>query len=423
MTSPDDPFADGEEVCPISAAGRGSVQVSAEQVAEGQAVLAALTGQYLPRDDSTAKRVRGATVIAGGGGFPVVSRDYGGNTANFLFGWLGEQGAGFAYGEAGYSILMGPGGDKGKKTTAPGGDGLAWDAERQHLVIFDNKQSGAPGLVRGSTALNENLMETLNRYIKDVVSLNHPDRDVIAAKLEAVRSAFQSKNGSRLPSGVALEISNAGGFLEGIEPTLQDNFRENWNGVLDAEGNQVELGWRNMQPPQTLQSADEAAASFAVRSTPEIPMTSAVAVKDAVNEPGLNVSTSAPLAPALFGALPLIVNAITGSLDFLLPRLGVKSQSDRVIAQVVAQDVLPHIKENPADGALLMVTVHTTDYGVSDPWDTISSVLPFFATTQAEAHGQVLSRAMWSAVPQSGSEHIHEIFYWYKAGKIEPYFP
>ena len=72
-------------------------------------------------------------------------------------GFSGEQSMGFYWGERGYFIVDGPSGAGGHAANASGFDGVAFNPNTGHMVIYDNKAFARAGNVYSATAISDNL--------------------------------------------------------------------------------------------------------------------------------------------------------------------------------------------------------------------------------------------------------------------------
>jgi hypothetical protein len=421
--SDDDPFGVEKAICPVTPAPTSPLDVSVADVAQGQAELSAITGMYLPPAGQEPGG-RGATVISGGGGTPIVSRDVTGNGANVRFGWLGEQGAAFAYGLMGYDVVAGPSGAGGKSTSASGEDMLLFHPQTRTVPLNDNKQSAKAQPVGECQALNEHLLETVTGARDRASASTHPDKDFIVQTLEQFRLALTDPANHPVPDAISLRVSNAGGCATDISKGLKQSFAGNWGTPRYADGRPLELTFDNLQPPETLREVTTTVNEVVDRGQPPVPTYTYATPTDALGVPWeAPVTRGEPIGPAVAQAGPLLVDWLTSALAFALPRLGAKDAPHREIEAVVTKEVLPHLKTDPSLGALFMVTLQTvTMNDTVAPSTTVVSVLPFYATTNDEAYEQRLRQSMFQAVLPPNAVR-HEQYYWYKDAKLTDYFP
>lgn len=135
-------------------------------------------------------------------------------------GYLGEQTMGFVLGQQGYHFIHGPSGAGGHSITANGFDGVAYNPQKKHLIIYDNKAFKKTGNVSSATAVDpgKNLAYNISNLILKVKSMVLPDKIDILKLLEQTRTALQS--GSGWPINVQIAVSNAAGNSTGVATKL-----------------------------------------------------------------------------------------------------------------------------------------------------------------------------------------------------------
>lgn len=137
-------------------------------------------------------------------------------------GTFGEQGAGFFFGARGYFLIEGPSGTQGHAANAPGFDGVAYNASRDDLIIYDNKAFRSDANVGKGTAIDPavNLAKNLDALIARVQNISDlPARSRISALLTQTRTAL-TRAGVQAPPNVRIAITNFGGNSTGITQTF-----------------------------------------------------------------------------------------------------------------------------------------------------------------------------------------------------------
>ena len=432
MADPDDQFLTqlDSAICPVTPVPASPLDVALADVAAGQAKLAALTGRYLPPVGSPSGGP-GATAITGGGGQPVESSDRSRQGANTAYGFMGEQCGAFIWGERGYELVFGPSGAGGKSTSASGLDGLPWQAATKSLALWDNKQSVNPGALYSATAVNENLLRSVEGAIGQVSATSHPDRTAILDKLQQFRLALTDPANHAAPDGVRIVISNAGGYAGGIAPSLQDDFHARWGHVLDGTGNPIALEWDNVQPPATLQAAQSAAAASSAQgqkpvplSQPATPAEPVIAGYRAVSPVSSYTLVFGPAASgtAVAEALPMLLHTLLALLAYIIPKLGAEDATQRVLKPALTE-ALTHLQGDRSQGALLMVGLRSRLVDSDqDPWLDVVFCHVYFGAGAQQAYEARL-RDTFIELPAEKLVVRHDIYFWYQAGKLEPFFP
>ncbi|GAA2501766.1 hypothetical protein [Terrabacter carboxydivorans] len=430
MGNVDDPLGVEEAICPVTAAPSSPTDVSPADVVAGQLDLARLTGNFLPPPET--QKGPGATVVSGGGNAPITSRDYEGRGSNQWFGYLGEQDLAFWYGAQGWDVLLGPSGAGGKSSNAQGLDLLAWKPQTKELDIPDNKSKVAPGLVSSATAINENLEKSLRSARDPVQTSAHPDRVEIAERLDAASDAVKDPANNRWPDKTRLTITNAGGYATGESPSLRKDFAKRHAGLTTADGQQVRIGFDNVQPPATTTAAAAGARAVTSRAQPAnvSPESYLSAPMDAIREPFEGMSRIPPptrteIAEGALAAAPVLLDWTEQFLTWLLPRLGVKDAVHHALDRTVRNQVGPYLRQHPDLGALLVVHqhVHYQGSGIdARPNWTVESVVPTYGSTASEAYQNHVGGQMWEA-PHDVNSGAADWYYWLKGGTFSSYNP
>lgn len=176
------------------AAEAGAARAAAQIDRGGRIAVSGATSVGLARDDTTAAHAGGAS---------------------------GEPNAAFALGKMGFEIVVGPGGPQGHKLTAAGFDIVAFNRTTGEVWIVDNKASGGIGNVRDASAITRNLATNLDTTLNEVKALpDFPGKDLVLSKLQGAKAAVAG--GEKLPAGVELVVTNAGGYHKGVGKTLAD---------------------------------------------------------------------------------------------------------------------------------------------------------------------------------------------------------
>lgn len=134
-------------------------------------------------------------------------------------GFSGEQDMGFFLGERGYFIVNGPSGAAGHGITEKGFDGVAYNPERDHLIIYDNKAWSRRGSVGSASSIDQNLLKNLSEMERHVARMSDmPRQGRILDLLRHARMAVGA--GALWPIQVQIAVSNAGGRKSGISSRL-----------------------------------------------------------------------------------------------------------------------------------------------------------------------------------------------------------
>ena len=135
---------------------------------------------------------------------------------------FGEQGAGFFLGPQGYFLVEGPSGTQGHAANAAGFDGVAYNVNTDHLIIYDNKAFASARNVGKGTAIDPsvNLSQNLDSLISRVQAMpDLPSQGRILDLLRQTRTGV-TPNGVTGPGNVQIAISNFGGNSAGITQKL-----------------------------------------------------------------------------------------------------------------------------------------------------------------------------------------------------------
>jgi hypothetical protein len=132
-------------------------------------------------------------------------------------GHAGEQSMGFYWGERGYFLVDGPSGAGGHPANAAGFDGIAFNPDTGHMVIYDNKALARAGNVYSATAISENLAKNLDTLHARVAARpDIPQQGTILANISDARAALTPGSGAGWPRNVQLAVSNASGQSAGV---------------------------------------------------------------------------------------------------------------------------------------------------------------------------------------------------------------
>jgi hypothetical protein len=427
-----DPLFDFDNaVCPVGPA-TDVAAVSAADVAAGRATLAQLTGRFLPVQPPSVPDLPasypggGVTVVKGGGGTPIVTKDYVKQGGNTFRGYLGEQDAAFVYAVLGFPFnLKGAGGAAGKSSSANGADNMLYSPVSAHLILNDNKSAMSGVEVTSCTALNENLMDTLRRAREDNANLrNFADQSIVDKKLGDAIDAIGRQDGSRLPDGFGLEVSNAGGRAINLDADLIKNFEARWSNVFNADGSTFSLGWRAMQPPESVQAQNGFVAEVSTGSTTSTPYSALVATNDAFILPTQAAASTAAYEGPTLGALEVarlllpLAKAAARAAGFVEHDPLVESLNNQLGTVVV-----PHLVSNPGDGALISVSFRTK---ALDAEGNESEQPPFAMSLFGSTPGELFRAILATPVIGDGDANLSPRHYWYlwvKNGAVTPYFP
>ncbi len=139
-------------------------------------------------------------------------------------GYAGEQSMGFFLGERGYFFVEGPGGSGGHGVTTSGFDGVAFNPQTRHLIIYDNKAYARSGNVSGATAIDpaKNLAQNLDSLIGRVQTMSGmPNQMEILDLLRRTKVAIET--GIAGPPNVEFAVSNASGQASGVGARLSQS--------------------------------------------------------------------------------------------------------------------------------------------------------------------------------------------------------
>jgi hypothetical protein len=128
-------------------------------------------------------------------------------------GFIGEQDAGFFFGARGYGFITGPGGTTGgHRYNAPGFDGAAYNAVRDHLILYDNKAFRRECAVSRATAIDplKNLAQNLLQTLAVALRISDlPRKGRVLQLLQLTHQAVVS--GRPWPHQVSILVTNAWG--------------------------------------------------------------------------------------------------------------------------------------------------------------------------------------------------------------------
>jgi hypothetical protein len=123
----------------------------------------------------------------------------------------GEQSIGFFLGERGYFFVDGPSGAVGHDPSAHGFDGIAYNPQTRHLIIYDNKSWKSTRRVDKATSIDRS--STLPKHLDDMIEqvqsmTDMPNKDEILDLLQQTRRAVRLN--TKYPPRVQIAVSNAG---------------------------------------------------------------------------------------------------------------------------------------------------------------------------------------------------------------------
>jgi hypothetical protein len=147
-------------------------------------------------------------------------------TAAHAGGALGERDLGYAMGREGLVQISQPAeagipGEARHGLTEGGIDAAYVDPKDGDLYLVDNKAYGQVRTVRECSSLTDNLPQNLEAMRGEIAKgPDHPYKQGALDKLDAAIVA--AKQGERMPEGVHLVVTNAGGYARGISRELMD---------------------------------------------------------------------------------------------------------------------------------------------------------------------------------------------------------
>lgn len=241
-------------------------------------------------------------------------------------GFSGEQSMGFYWGERGYFIVDGPSGAGGHAANASGFDGVAFNPNTGHMVIYDNKAFARAGNVYSATAISDNLAKNLDTLRARVAARpDIPQQRTILTNISDARAALTPGTGASWPRNVQLAVSNASGQSTGVGGKLA-------NGTIQF------IDYQNAPSPTRLPAPG--------RRPPEGPLPMAI---------NLTYSVRGQANGSAMVALFMVVDGVTNYINDYFQ----EAEVQRAV-QLDLQSVRDWQAKYPTDGALLVITFKRT---------------------------------------------------------------